>query len=109
MKDISIDIDATNGELARVAAALARNQVTLRAGAAVNTGPRLVARFIPSDLDGARQALEAAGVRFYENDIIPVRLDPRPGELVRLVSRLALGGVALRALYLTSSSDRQLE
>jgi hypothetical protein len=109
MKDITIDIDSRNGELARVAAALARDQVTLRAGAAVNTGRRFVARIIPSNLDAARHALDAAGVRFEEGDIVPVRLEPRPGELVHLISRLTLGGVGLRALYLTSTSDRHLE
>ena len=109
MKDISIDIDSRNGELARIAAALARAHVTLTAGAAVNTGPRIVARFIPSDLEAARHALESSDVPFEENDIVIVRLEPRPGELVQLMSRLALGGVGLRALYLTSTTEEQLE
>ncbi|HUR33317.1 MAG TPA: hypothetical protein VM032_05950 [Vicinamibacterales bacterium] len=109
MKDITIDINAGNGELARVAAALAREQVTLRAGAAVCTGPRFVARFIPSSLDAARHALDRAGVAFEESEIIAVRLEARPGELVELVGKLAAGGVGLRALYLTAATGRQLE
>jgi hypothetical protein len=109
MKDITIRIDSGNGELTRVAAALARDQVVLTAGTAVNTGRHFVARFIPSDLDAARHALDGAGVRFEEGDIVRVRLEPRPGELVHLISRLALGGVGLRALYLTSTSERHLE
>lgn len=108
-KDITLEVDAGNGDLARVAAALARQQVTLRAGAAVTSGRRVVARFIPSDLDAARNALDIAGVRFEEADIVSIQLEPRPGELVRLISRLAQGGVGLRALYLTATSERHLE
>lgn len=109
MKDLTIDIAATNGDMARVAAALARFQVTLTAGAAISNGPRVVARFVPSDLEAARRALEAAGVRFEESDIVPVRLPRRPGELATLITRLARGGVGVRALYLTSTSSGQLE
>ena len=109
MKDFTIEIDSRNGELARVAAALARARVTLRAGAVVSTGPRFVARFIASDLEAARDALESSDVPFEENDIVTVRLEPRPGELVQLISRLTLGGVDLRALYLTSTTERSLE
>src|SRR5688500_15403133 len=98
MKDITIEIDARNGDLARVAAALARHQVTLRAGAAVSSGPRIVARFVPSDLDAARQALESSGISFQESDIVPVSLDARPGQLAHLITRLAMEGVGVRAL-----------
>ncbi|MGE3956514.1 MAG: hypothetical protein AB7H96_07325 [Vicinamibacterales bacterium] len=109
MKDFTIDIDARNGDLARVAAALARHHVTLKAGAAVSTGPRFVARFVPSDFHAARLALEGAGIRFDENDVIPVSLAPRPGELAALIARLSSGGVGVRALYLTSGTGGRLE
>ncbi|MFN8067012.1 MAG: hypothetical protein U0P82_19625 [Vicinamibacterales bacterium] len=109
MKDITLDLDARNGDLARIAAALARHHVTLKAGAAVSSGPRVVARFIPSDLDGARRALDSANVRFHESDIVPVTLEARPGELVGLITRLASGGVGVKALYLTSAADGRLE
>ena len=109
MKDFTIDIDSRNGELARVAAALARHQVTLRAGAAVNTGRRFLARFVPSDIEKARAALDGAGIQFEENHIVPVQLEGRAGELAVLLARLANGGVGVRALYLTSTSANGLE
>lgn len=109
MKDITIEIDARNGDLARVAAALARHQVTLRAGAAVSSGPRIVARFVPSDLDAARQALDGSGISFQESDIVPVSLDARPGQLAHLITALAIEGVSVRALYLTSTANGRLE
>jgi hypothetical protein len=105
MKDFTIDIDSRNGELARIASALASRQVTLRAGAAVNSGRRFIARFVPSDTEAAREALEAAGVPFEESYIVPVRLEGRSGELASLLAQLANGGVGVRALYLTSTSN----
>jgi hypothetical protein len=109
MRDITIEIDARNGDLARVAAALARRQVTLRAGAAVSSGPRIVARFVPSHLDAARQALDDAGISFQESDIVPVSLDARAGQLAHLIAQLATQGVGVRALYLTSAANGRLE
>ncbi len=109
MKDFTIDIDSRNGELARVASALARNGVTLRAGAAVRTGPRFVARFVPSDIEATRTALDVAGVPFEEGHVVPVRLTARAGELAALLTRIANGGVGVRALYLTSTPGGGLE
>lgn len=109
LKDFTIDIDSRNGDLARVAAALARHQVTLRAGAAVNTGRRFVARFVQSDTEATRNALDAAGVPFEEGHIVPVQLAGRAGELAALLTTLSNGGVGVRALYLTSTSGGGLE
>ena len=103
MRDFTIDLSARSGELARVASVLARHHVTLRAGTALVIGRRLVARFIPSDEAATRSALDAAGVRFEENEIVPVLLESRAGELAMLSARLASGGVGVRAIYLTAT------
>src|SRR5262245_28028812 len=99
MRDFMIELPPRAGELARIASALARHQVTLRAGTAMVVGRRLVARFIPSDETAARVALDAAGVRFEESEIVPVLLESRAGELAMLSARLASGGVGVRAIY----------
>ena len=64
MRDLTIELTHRPGELARVASMLARHQVTLKAGCALAIGRRLIARLIPSDIDAARRALDAAEVRF---------------------------------------------
>ena len=109
MRDFAIDLNARSGELARVASVLARHQVTLRAGTAMVVGRRLVARFIPSDDAATRVALDAAGVRFEESDVVPVLLESRAGELAMLSTRLASGGVGVRAIYLTATVGRLVE
>ncbi len=102
MRDVTIELKSRAGELARIASALAREQVTLRAGTALSFGPRLVARFIPSDIDGARRALDAAAVPFVETEIVPVLVESRAGELAILSTRLADAGISIRAIYLTA-------
>jgi len=109
MRDFAIDLNARSGELARVASVLARHQVTLRAGTAMVVGRRLVARFIPSDEAATRVALDSAGVRFEESEIVPVLLESRAGELAMLSARLAGGGVGVRAIYLTATVGRLVE
>ena len=102
MRDITIELRPKTAEIARVAAALAREQVTLRAGSAQTVGTRLIARFVPSDIDGARRALDAASVPFVEHEIVPVLLESRAGELAVVSARLAEAEVAIRAIYLTA-------
>ena len=108
-RDFAIELKPRPGELARVASMLARHHVTLKAGVALAVGPRLLARFIPSDVEGARSALDAANVRFEEREIVPVLVESRAGELAMLSARLADGGVALRALYITSTAGNLVE
>jgi hypothetical protein len=109
MRDLVLELPPRPGELARIASALAREQVAIRGGTLMAIGPRILARFIPSDLDAARRALEAADVPFEENEIMPVLLESRAGELAMLSTRLASGGVSVRAIYITGTSGNILE
>jgi hypothetical protein len=109
MRDLTFELKHQPGELARIASALARQQVAIRGGTLLAFGPRLLARFIPSDLDAARRALDAAGVRFEESEIMPVLLESRAGELAMLSTRLANAGVNVRAIYITGTNGHVLE
>jgi hypothetical protein len=109
MRDLVLELPPRPGELARIASALARQQVAIRGGTLMAIGPRILARFIPSDLDAARRALEGADVSFEESEIMPVLLESRAGELAMLSTRLASGGVGVRAIYITGNSGNILE
>ena len=109
MRDFVVELKQRPGELARVASTLARYHVTLKAGTALAVGSRLIARFVPSDIEAARRALDAADIRFDEGEVVPVLLESRAGELAMLSSRLAEGGVAVRAIYLTSTLGSLVE
>ena len=109
MRDLVLELPPRPGELARIASALARQQVAIRGGTLMALGPRLIARFIPSDLDAARRALENADVPFEESEVMPVLLESRAGELAMLSTRLASGGVSVRAIYITGTNGNILE
>ncbi len=109
MRDFVVELKQRPGELARVASMLARHQVTLKAGTALAVGTRLIARFVPSNIEAARRALDEADIRFDEGEVVPVLLESRAGELAMLSSRLADGGVTVRAIYLTSTLGSLVE
>ena len=109
MRDFVVELSQRPGELARVASMLARHHVTLKAGTALAVGTRLIARFVPSDIEAARRALDAADIKFGEGEVVPVLLESRAGELAMLSSRLADGGVTVRAIYLTSTLGSLIE
>jgi hypothetical protein len=109
MRDLTIELTHRPGELARVASMLARHHVALRAGCALAIGTRLIARLIPSDIDAARRALDAADVRFAESEVVKVLLESRAGELAMLSSRLIEGGIGVRAIYITATAGNLVE
>jgi hypothetical protein len=109
MRDLKIELTQRPGELARVASTLARHQVTLKGGSALTIGTRLIARLIPNDIEAARRALDAAGVRFEESEVVKVLLESRAGELAMLSTRLAEGGVRVRAIYITATAGHLVE
>lgn len=109
MRDVLIELKPHPGELARVASILAQHHVTLKAGTALVVGGRIVARFVPSSIEAARRALDAACIRFEEGEIVPVLLESRAGELAMLSSRLADGGVGVKAIYLTGTAGPLIE
>jgi len=109
MRDFAIELSQRRGELARVASVLAQHQVTLKSGCALAVGPRLVARFVPSNIEAARRALDAADVRFSESEILRVLVESRTGELAMLSTRLADGGIGVRAFYITATIGNLIE
>ena len=76
MKDCSIQLTNHPGDLSRVAQALARRGVNIKALAAISTGGGVaVARILPDDITVARSALEAAHIRFTEGEVHLVLLE----------------------------------
>jgi hypothetical protein len=109
MRDFAIELKQRPGELARVASVLARHQVTLKSGTALAIGTSIVARFVPSDIEAARRALDSANIRFEEHEVVSVLLESRAGELAMLATRLAEGGVNVRAIYIASTAGNLVE
>jgi hypothetical protein len=109
MKDFSVQLTNHPGDLARVAQALARRHVNIKALAAVNIGGDAIARIIPDDVEAARAAFEAANIRFTESEVHIVLLENKAGQLADVTNRLGDAGINLEAVYLTGITDDLVE
>jgi len=109
MKDCSIQLTHHPGDFARVAQALARRGVNIKALAALSIDGQAVARILPDDIASARGALKSANIRFDEGEVQVVLLENRPGEIATVANRLGDAGINLEALYTTGITDDLVE
>jgi hypothetical protein len=109
MRDCSIQLTNKPGDLARVAEALARRGVNIKALAAVSMNGMALARILPDDIVAARGAFEAANIRFGESEIHLVLLENKAGVLANVTNRLGDAGINLEALYVTGVADDLVE
>jgi hypothetical protein len=109
MKDCSIQLTNHPGDLARVAQALGRRGVNIKALAGLSIGGVAVARILPDDIVAARSALEAANIRFTESEVHVVLLENKAGELANVANRLGEAGINLEAIYITGIAGDLIE
>ena len=109
MKECSIQLTNHPGDLARVAQALARRGVNIKALAAISVGGVAMAHILPDDIVVARSALEAANIRFTESEVHIVLLENTAGMVGNVTSRLGDAGINLEALYVTGIADGLVE
>jgi hypothetical protein len=109
MKDCSIQLTNHPGDLGRVAQALARRGVNIKALVAISVGGVAMARILPDDIVVARSAFEAANIRFTEGEVNLVLLENKAGILANVTNRLGDEGINLEALYVTGIADDLVE
>lgn len=109
MRDCSIQLTNHPGDLGRVAQALARRGVNIKALAAMTVGGVAMVRILPDDIVVARSAFEAANIRFTESEVHLVLLENKPGVLATITDRLGDAGINLDALYVTGIADDLME
>jgi hypothetical protein len=109
MRDCAIQLSHNPGDLARVAQALGRRGVNIKALAAITVNATAMTRILPDDIVVARSALEAANIRFTESEVHLVLLENKPGVLASVTSRLGDEGINLEALYVTGLADDLVE
>ena len=109
MKDFAIQLTDRPGELARVATALSRYGVNVKAVAGMSVGTSVLVRIIADDEGPARAALQAANIPFQEHEVITVLLENRAGELAAVSQKLADGRVNMQAIYLIGIVDNLVE
>jgi hypothetical protein len=109
MRDCAIQLTNHPGDLARVAEALARRGVNIKALTALTVGGVAVARILPDDIVVARSAFEAANIRFTESEVHLVLLENKAGVLANVATRLGEAAINLEAIYVTGIADDLVE
>ena len=109
MKDCTIQLTHNPGDLARVAQALSRRGVNIKAIAAFTVGENAVARILPDDIVAARAALETANIKFTESEVHTVLLENKAGVLASVTGRLGEQGINLEAMYTTGAAEDLVE
>jgi len=101
MRDVSIALTHRPGELARVARALSRYGVNLKSVTGLAVDGHVQVRLLPDEIEPARKALEASGIRFEDSEVVTVLLENKAGALAEIAEKLADANVNLLALYVT--------
>ncbi|HXV60039.1 MAG TPA: hypothetical protein VEK15_05050 [Vicinamibacteria bacterium] len=101
MRDVSVALTHRPGELARVARALSRYGLNLKSVAGLAINGQVQVRLLPDEIESARKALEANGIRFEENEVVTVLLENKAGALAEIAEKLGDANVNLLGLYVT--------
>jgi hypothetical protein len=109
MRDLAIHVTHRPGEIARLASALARQDVNIKSIAGMNMGNQGIMRIIPDNIEAARSALTAANIRFEECELITALLENKAGELAELASKLSNSGINVDALYVVGLEGELVE
>ena len=109
MRDCLIQLTNHPGDLGRVAQALGRRGVNIKALAGMSIGGTAMVRILPDDIVVARSAMEAASIRFTESEVNVVLLENKAGVLANVTNRLGEAGINLEAIYLTGIADDLVE
>jgi len=102
-KQFDVYVQDRPGEVFRVTEALAHNAVNIRGIATDVGGGRPRVHIITDDDSSARSALKAAQLNFVENEVIVVSMADKPGELTKIIKKLARGGVNINSLFMLAS------
>ena len=109
MRDCAVRLTNHPGDLSRVAQALARRAVNIKALTALAFDGQAIARILPDDIEAARKAFDAALIRFTEGEVHTVLLENKAGQLANFIGRLGDAGINLEALYVTGIADDLVE
>jgi hypothetical protein len=98
-RQLSLILENRPGVLAAVCADLADRRINLEAIYVENLVDHSIVRMVVSRPDEAVHLLGEAGVLVFENEIIAVSLQNRPGMLAKVAERLGAAKVNIDYLY----------
>lgn len=103
--ELIVDLPNKPGMLAAAAGVIGRENVNIRAFAAIAPGKSDVVRFLTDNADTAERALVSAGYKVRRSEVLTIRASNTPGELAALSERLSRAGVNIEGGYLATGED----
>ncbi len=96
---LSLALENKPGQVAKVAATLARAKVNIEAISVVDSAEVGVVRLITSSNAKARAALKKAGLNVVQTPVIITKLPNEPGALAKAAGKLAAAKVNVEYIY----------
>lgn len=93
------------GILAEAANAIGRENVTIRAFAAVAPGKTDEVRFLVDNLEVAEKALKKAGYKVRRQEVLAFPASDTPGEIAAHAENLGKAGINIEGGYLAASES----
>ena len=88
-KQVTVWVDSSPGQIARVARALARARINITAFTSYGNGSEIPVRLLVTSPARARKVLRDLDLRVTEEDVLRLTLPDKPGTLAEIVERLA--------------------
>lgn len=104
--DLTIELDDTAGELARLGEALGAGGVNIEGLCAVTAGgPTAEVHVLVEDAEAAFEALAAANIPVEsEREVVVIEVEDRPGALGEVSRKLGDAGVNITLTYLATNT-----
>ncbi len=109
MKEFKIHVKHQPGELAKVTEALAGRAVNIKAIASEALGEDAYLRIVTNDVNTTVKALDEAGSKYIENDLLTISLIDRPGELSKVAKKLGKAKINIESIYILGQKDGKTE
>ncbi len=100
-KQVSVWVENTPGQIARVARALASARINITAFAAYGTGGDSPIRLLVTSTARAKKVLRDLDLRVTEEDVLKLTLPDKPGTLATVGERLAQAHINVDYSYAT--------
>lgn len=104
--DLTVVLRNVPGTIADLGEAAGRAGINLSGGCGFECGGEGIMHVLVDDASAARSAFEAAGMECRgEREVVLVELEDRPGELGRVMRRIADAGVNVDLVYASNTGQ----